>query len=256
MNTQSPSVLFALVLGACATTPVTAIPDPGGLSAPARAGSAPAGISQHTLALPDGSTVRYTLSIPQGYLPGEPVPLVMALHYGGKVTPFYGRNILELLIEPALRELGAIIVAPDVLDPGWTDARDEAAVLALLDHVIATHAVDEKRILCTGYSMGGSGTWYLGNRHQDRFTAALPIAARPPEDGGVPWTIPVYVIHSREDEVAPLGPTEAHVAELRNQGADVRLVVVDGLRHFDTPRFVGPLKEAVPWLVETWSGGE
>ena len=256
MKTPLPRFLplLGLALGACASTPVTAIPDPGRLSAPERSGSQPAspGISQHTLALPDGTLVRYTLSVPEGYLPGEPVPLVLALHFGGKITPFYGRNILELLVEPGLRELGAIIVAPDALDPGWNDPRDEAAVLALLDHVSETYAIDPKRVLCTGYSMGGAGTWFIANRHQDRFTAALPIAGRPPQEGQS-WTIPLYVIHSRDDEVVPLGPTEAHVASLRNQGADVRLVIVEGLRHFDTPRFVGPLQEAVPWLVEIWA---
>ena len=75
-------------------------------------GSAATTPGYHELTLPDAGR-RYTLVIPAGYTGQEAVPLVVSLHYGGGGTPFYGRGLLESLIEPALRELGAILVAPD-----------------------------------------------------------------------------------------------------------------------------------------------
>jgi predicted peptidase len=207
------------------------------------------GISQRTLPLGDGHELRYTLLIPdQG---PQPRPLILALHYGGEVTPFYGRGILELLVAPALAELRAVIVAPDALERGWTTELNERAVLALLDHLTRTLPIDRTRVVCTGYSMGGTGTWFLAGRHPDLFSAAIPIAARP-----VPtekWQVPVYVIHGRNDQVMPLAPAEQQVAALKAAGADAQLMVVDGATHFQTDRFVAPLRAAAPWVREVWS---
>jgi predicted peptidase len=205
------------------------------------------------MAVSGGQTLRFTLFIPDDYRGDRPFPLVVALHYGGEVTPFYGRNILEILVQPALAALGAIIVAPDALDRGWNDARDESAVLALMDHLTATLSIDRKRVLCTGYSMGGVGTWYMAGRHPDRFTAAIPIAGRPPEGD---FKVPVYAIHGRQDQVMPLGPTEAYIARLKTAGATAELVVLDGPTHFQTERFVEPLRAAVPWIQRVWSASE
>ena len=42
---------------------------------------------------------RFTLSIPEAYSI-KPVPLILILHWGGQVTPYYGRSILEGLAAP------------------------------------------------------------------------------------------------------------------------------------------------------------
>src|SRR5206468_3374899 len=73
----------------------------------------PAGVRELTTRLPDGMIVRYTISVPEGYDPKKPVPLVIALHYAGRVEPFYGHGILDGLVGPAFAGLGAIVVAPD-----------------------------------------------------------------------------------------------------------------------------------------------
>ncbi|HNX48825.1 MAG TPA: prolyl oligopeptidase family serine peptidase [Thermoanaerobaculaceae bacterium] len=196
---------------------------------------------------------RYTISIPAGYKSGTPVPLVLALHYGGTVTPYYGKPFLTNLVEPALRKLGAIIVAPDCTAGRWTDLQAEADILTLLGHIEETWAIDPHRTLITGYSMGGMGTWALAARHQDRFTAALIVAGQPqPGIADVAWSIPLYVIHSRDDEVVPLKPTADMVKVLQARGVRVELVVVDGLTHYQVPAFVPVLRAAVPWIKKAW----
>jgi poly(3-hydroxybutyrate) depolymerase len=219
---------------------------------PASPSSGPGpGIHEQTLSLPGGQTLRYTLAIPDGYRDDRPAPLIVALHFGGRVTPFYGRGMLEVLVLPALAELEAIAVAPDALDRGWDDALDEGSVLALMDHLGKTLAIDRKRVLCTGYSMGGVGTWYLAGRHPDRFTAAIPIAGRPPADLDV--KVPVYALHGRDDEVMPIGPTESLINHLSAGGADARLMVVNDATHYQTDRFVDPLRVAAGrWLRRVW----
>jgi predicted peptidase len=205
----------------------------------------------HEITLDNGQ--RYTIAIPVGYTGAMPVPLVMALHYGGTVTPFFGRGVLAGLVEPALRELGAIIVAPDASAGAWASEAGETAVLDLMDTIEAEYNIDLGKTLLTGYSMGGMGTWYIGGRNQERFTAVLPIAGRPQADTAeMDWLIPLYIIHSQDDELIDVEPTETAVKQLRFHGADVELVVVKGISHYEANRFIGPLHEAIPWIKQVW----
>jgi poly(3-hydroxybutyrate) depolymerase len=196
---------------------------------------------------------RYTLSVPDGYSPAQPAPLVVSLHFGGHVSPHYGRLLLESVVEPALRPLGALMVAPDCDAPAWAAPECDSFVLDLLDHVANEYAVDRRRVLLLGYSKGGTGTWELAARHPDRFTAAIVMAGRPrPEMSSVDWRVPLYVIHAREDEVLALGPTQEIVTALRDRGVPVELHILEGVTHYEMQHFVRALHRALPWLERTW----
>ena len=215
----------------------------------------PPGVAQSQMRLetlgPGGQL--YTLSVPDGYSPAQPVPLVVSLHFGGPVSPYYGRLLLESVVEPALRPLGALMVAPDCNAPAWATPECESFVLDLVDHIVNEYAVDRQRILLTGYSKGGIGTWELAARHPDYFTAAIVMAGRPrPEMSTVDWRVPLYVIHAREDEVLGLGPTEEVVTALRDRGAPVELHILERVTHYETQHFVRALHGALPWLERTW----
>ncbi len=223
-----------------------AVPEPTALT------PLPPGEHQQTVQVPGGSSLHYTISVPPGYAQGQPTPLIVALHYGGDVTPFYGRGVIDELVAPALGELGAIIVAPDALGGGdWTTAENEKAVIWLTRSVMKSYSVDPKKVLVTGYSMGGQGAWFLGGRYQDLFTAVIPVAGEP-AGGSLQWTVPVYVIHSQNDQIIPYGPVQKHVEQLKAKGANVELKTVSGLTHYQTTGFVGPLHETVPWLRQAW----
>ena len=159
--------------------------------------------------------------------------------------------MVEILIGPALAQLGAIIVAPDSLRGNWSTPENEKAVNALLDMVLARYAIDKKKIAVTGYSMGGTGSWHFAEKFPQRFSAAIPIAGTPSESAAG-WRLPVLAIHSRDDQVAPFGPTEARIAQLQKAGVNARLILLTGITHYETDRFQAALQQAVPWLREIW----
>ena len=207
----------------------------------------------HELTLP-GSDRRYTLVIPRGYRGERPVPLVVALHYGGPLTPFISRGFVEQLIEPALRGLGAIIVAPDSAANDWANPTAEQHVLELLTYVEANYNVDPTRTLLTGYSMGAAGTWYLAPRHPELFEAAIPMAGRPQADSTrLDWQTPTYVLNSTADELIPIDAARAAVESLKARGAPIEMTVIDGVTHFEVPRYRSHLKAAIPWLEHAWT---
>jgi predicted peptidase len=133
----------------------------------------------------------------------------------------------------------------------WSSPENETAVNALLDMVEARYSIDKKRVVVTGYSMGGAGSWHLGENFPQRFSAVIPLAGRPPASSSG-WRLPVLAIHSRDHQVVPFAPTEARITELQKLGVDAKLMALTGITHFETYRFRDALQQTIPWLREVW----
>lgn len=211
------------------------------------------GVYRLSLVRADEPAVGYTISVPPNYSASKPVPLILALHFGvgGGSAVGAGGDVLRILVHPALAGLGAIIVAPDSAQGNWSTPENEKAVTALLDKVMAGYAVDRKKIAVTGFSMGGSGTWHFAQKFPEIFSAAIPIAGRPPESAAG-WKLPVFAIHSHDDQVVPFAPADARIAELQTAGVNARMIALTGISHYETSRFQDALRQAAPWLQEVW----
>jgi predicted peptidase len=202
---------------------------------------------------PDGVTILYGLAIPRSYDPGRPRPLVVSLHPGGERTPYYGDQFMRRIFLPGLSALDPIIVAPDCPTRAWADPAAEQAVMALIDNVTAEYAIDRGRILVTGFSLGGSGTWFMSSRQADRFTAAIVMAGRTEEPIERLAKIPTYVIHSRDDQVVPFSQAEQRATALEQMGRVVKFEALQGPGHYDLSGYVGALQRAAHWVAEQWA---
>ncbi len=204
--------------------------------------------------LKSGLKLRYTLSFPHSSFQSESYPLVVALHYGGKVTPFYSKDFVESFVEPALKDLEAIIVAPDCPTTGWTNDVSETAVLELILLLMEEYNIDSDRIVLMGYSMGGLGTWYLAARHPDLFSAAIPISA-PAEMATTPiiQDVPMYIIHGDKDELFPAVDVKLLYLKQKNSGAEIEMIIVAGASHYQLAKFINSLKATIPWLKNIWA---
>ena len=235
---------------------LVALAVPAALSGQASGATAPPPpeIVETTLELTDGSTLRYALSVPEGSERDAegPRPLVLALHPGGR-SEYYGGWFLKTIVEPALRSWGAVIVAPDVPDRGWATARSERAVLALVERMIEDHAIDRERVLVTGFSMGGRGTWYLASRHPEVFTGAIVVAGSPGDtDLAAMPARPLYLVHSPNDEVVPYEAAEAAYLTLAERGHTIEMRVLPGATHFMMGAYVPAIRLAGEWMLERW----
>ncbi len=210
-------------------------------------------IQEKTLRLESSATLRYTLALPPSFSPDQSYPLIIALHYGGQVTPFYAKPFLTNLVLPALGEVGGIMIAPDCPGKGWTDPLSEKAVLELIQSVQREYPVDSGRLVLTGYSLGAIGTWDLVFKHPQLFSAAIPISGMPPKGIVVRQAITrFWVIHSHNDELFPLESIRKFVQFCKSQGLSVEFKPVAGPGHYEYDKYVPALKEAVPWLKGLW----
>ena len=210
------------------------------------------GMHSATLEVDGVGTVTYGLWVPRDYDAAEPRPLVLALHPGGSPGPGYGAQFLRGFVAPALQDWGAVVVSPDAPGRRWNNETSERGVLALIEDVRATYSIDPARVLVTGYSMGGRGTWYMAGRHPDLFTAAIPMAARSePDEARNVGDMPVFIIHPREDEVVPFEPAERTAQEMEARGQNVSFLPLEGVGHFQMrPE---PLRRGGDWVRQRWA---
>jgi predicted peptidase len=216
-------------------------------------GPSPGRIKNTRLPVPAVGMVSYGISVPEDYRPDTPRPLIVALHAGGERIAYQGSRFTQELVLPGLGDRGAIVVAPDCPDRSWTEPLAEQAVLALVEHIRQSFAIDGRKILVVGFSMGGRGAWTLSVRHPEVFTAAIVMAS--PVRGGEgegAGRVPTYVIHSRDDAVAPFPLAAESARRLQAAGHPIRFEAIDGAGH-NMSRFSEALRRASGWLAERWS---
>lgn len=222
----------------------------------------PAGRHWQAVVLPGADTLRFTIWVPPRGLDqgtahepnaGRPrVPLVLATHFGGRVTPYMGGEYMDMLVVPALADLGAVIVAPDARSTDGWSPDDEQRLIWLVKEMMRIYPIDPARVAMTGFSAGGRQASYIANRHQNLFTALIPVAAPIRELPPNPWKIPVFVVHSTADERVAVGPSKEYITAQRAAGAPMEIHLVDGISHNRTSQFAEPLSHAIPWLERIW----
>jgi predicted peptidase len=196
---------------------------------------------------------KYTIIVPDNYTGEEARPLILALHFSGHGIPYYGELILTHVVEPAFREIGAVMIAPDCPVQDWTQPESERFVIDLLADIQERFNIDPERILITGYSLGGTGTYHFAGRYPAHFSAAIVMAGKPPDDVlEIEWQIPLMVIHGRQDEVVSFQETKDVISHLEENGVDITFRILEGTSHYNTHFFVGALQNAIPWLYEKW----
>lgn len=204
------------------------------------------------LPLADGQSMSYAISVPDN-ASNDPRPLVLALHPGGQRSPGYGSWFVRAIVQPAIAELNAIVIAPDCPTERWAEPGADQAVMQLVEKVMQEHKVDRRRVLVVGFSMGGRGTWYFASRHPELFTGAIPMAASIGDEPAEKLaTMPTYVIHSRADSVVPFAPAEKNAKALEGLGRTIHFEALDDLPHFSMGGYVPSLQRAVRWVTERW----
>lgn len=195
--------------------------------------------------LTNGEELLYATWIPS--IPGNrKVPLVLALHYAGPATPYRGYGYLQVLVQPALHDLGAILLAPDSPGESWVDKKSEDAIVSLIEAAIEEWPVNPDSIIITGYSMGGIGTWYYADKYPELFSHAIPMASEPV--GFVTGKVPHYVIQGSRDELFGTSGVRRAVEVMQNNGKNAQLVIAENLGHSEADLYVPYLNECMAWI--------
>jgi predicted esterase len=193
----------------------------------------------------DGTLQPYTVRIPVGYNPQAKIkyPLIVFLHGSASdETNLAGFDFLS--------EGNFIEMAPRGRGPSNAFSRDHAQedIEEAVSAVIQSYPIDEKKIVLTGFSMGGYGVYRTFHEHPDRYKALAVFSGHPnlanryfpgeahpnflEERNLQKFTgMPVFIFHGREDRNCPFAVTQELVKKLEGIGAEVELVTEEGAGH-------------------------
>ena len=232
---------LAVVAVACATSP-------------SNKGAAPTTGFVYSSLEHAGRSYPYALHVPRGYDAERAWPLILFLHGKGECGRDGSRQLSvglgpELLARPERWPFLVLFPQKPGAEEEWE--QHEAALLAMLDTVADRYNVDPNRVLLTGLSQGGHGTWVLGARHPQRWAALVPIcgyASAPPRqragDHFAPAfrgsaaelapalaALPIWAFHGEADETVPVAATLELVEATRRAGGSPKLTVFPGVGH-------------------------
>ena len=184
--------------------------------------------------------LNYLLHMPeQAYLNSdERWPTILFLHGRGEsgedLTAVSQQGLPQYIADKP--DFPFIVIAPQCpWKSWWPEQADNLA--AILNECISTYPIDTTRLYLTGLSMGGFGSWYLGCKWPDRFTAVAPICGGGywfhgfPEQVEALKSTPVWAFHGAIDSVVPMEMSQILVDTLRDCGGDVKFTIYPDAEH-------------------------
>lgn len=209
------------------------------------------GINDFSIRIANNQTWDFRIIAPE-VSDNETVPLFVNLHGGALTLRADAHKGTACLIEPALEDTKAYILSPNSKGLLWYDALNQWQVVNLVDFALKYLNVDSERVVVTGYSDGGNGSWFLSDEYPELFSAGIPMATAyglSYENGILQRTeIPIYAIQGELDELFPYTNTETYVEQSLDAGSDVTLVQAIGLTHGEPCNYLPYLKDAITWL--------
>ena len=101
-----------------------------------------------------------------------------------------------------------------------------------LDQILTDYRVDKKRVVLTGLSMGGFGTWNWSVEHPERFAGLVPICGGGKSDKATALKgMPIWAFHGDADPAVKFATGQAIVDAAKAAGADIKFTVYPGVGH-------------------------
>lgn len=188
--------------------------------------AAPRGIVRQTHTQ-GGLEFAYTLDVPESYSPAKTYQVRVQLHGGvGRPDSAPRGNGIG-----ALAGAEQIYVLPTAWAAAewWTDKQLEN-LRTVLDRVKRTYNVDENRVVLSGVSDGGTGTYYMAMRDTTPFAAFLPLngaiavlrSSTVQRDGEMfmqnLMNKPFFIVNGGEDPLYPPDVVEPYINQMKKGG--------------------------------------
>lgn len=179
------------------------------------------------------------------------LPLLVFLHGAGErgtQTEHLSRHGIPRLVERG-KEYPAVVFCPQCpADCVWDNIPHR--LKATIEHVVRTYAILPDRILLTGASMGGFGTWMTAMTYPNDFAAIAPISG-----GGMAWrvgnlaTTPVFIAHGDADSLVPPDYSQMMYKACLEAHIPVLFQLYPGLGHNDAIEHAYEDPTIINWLL-------
>lgn len=205
----------------------------------------------------DGNEIPYRILMPKNYDESRSYPLLLFLHGSGERGD---DNELQLVhgarffLKDSIRDsFPAIVVFPQCkANQSWSNANYQPSgdgriftfsesidnnaqqdlLTELMDQLLASYPIDEKRIYVGGLSMGGMGTFEFVRRNPKIVAAAFAICgAYNPKAARRMTETAWWIFHGEDDTVVPTVHSRDMYVALKAEKAEVKITLYPGVGH-------------------------
>lgn len=200
----------------------------------------------------DGVLYRYAIYVPADYTPDAWWPAILFLHGKGECGDdgmFHTTVGLGKAIRAHPERFPCVVVLPQMpVGQRWTGPPQHLA-LATLDAALGEYNLDRNRIILTGLSLGGYGTWAIGGKHPEKFCALVPVCGGGDVDLASDLArLPIWCFHGDADPVVSVELSREMVSAVRESGGTVRYSELPGITHNSwDPAYGDP--EVISWML-------
>ncbi len=196
---------------------------------------------------------KYTVYVPEGYNGSRVFPVILFLH-GSSARGEDGIMPAQNGLGPAILNrpggVPAVVVFPQARETWAAGSADSNAALAVLSDVMTRFATNPQRVILTGLSMGGRGSWELASAHPEQFAGVVPICGPGrPEDADRLKSLPVWSFCGDADRESLVLEMRKMVEAIKQQGAQARLTEYRGVGHNSWDRAYND-PELIDWMLE------
>lgn len=225
-------------------------------AAPASATAAPSGYLARTYIDAQGNKHPFFVFVPKKMPTEGRPPVMLFLHGSGERGD---NNVDQLMagIGPAIWKRKAtfpfIVVLPQCrTGSGWLAEGDDAKwALGMLKQIQTEFNTDPDRVVLTGLSMGGSGTWSIAATDPTAWSAIVPMCSRPAGTTARAFAdarLPIWNFCGDKDRPETVEANRAMAKALKEAGADAQYTEYPGVPHNCWDHAYGT-DELYPWML-------
>ncbi|OWW24007.1 hypothetical protein B4Q04_18015 [Zobellia sp. OII3] len=207
------------------------------------------GNNDFRLEVPNGLFWNFRVTAPKPS--EEKKPLFINLHGAAGGSPDAHKNT-SCYLENATSSINAFVVSPNGGTYQWFEPINQSQVMGIVTLALKYWNIDSNKVVVTGYSNGGIGSWFFAETQPEVFSAGIPLASsyNTTNTNGEARKIdsPLYVIHGEDDELFPLSQTQTWVEQSVEVGSEIEFVVANGLTHNELCQYAPYFDDAVLWL--------
>ena len=184
---------------------------------------------------PAGSpeSLHYLLYLPETYEKetSKKWPLVIFLHGSGE----RGTDINSVRKNGLPHELDQRGTTPYILIAPQCPANTKwniANLDGMLSDALKRYRIDTQRVIITGLSLGGFGSWGWACAHPERFAGVIPVCGGiDPAQTVTLKGMPIWGFHGDKDGSVKIEGHLAAIEAAKKNGADVKFTVYPGVGH-------------------------
>ncbi|MBC8117168.1 MAG: prolyl oligopeptidase family serine peptidase, partial [Candidatus Saccharimonas sp.] len=175
---------------------------------------------------------KYVVFVPAAYRADKPSPAILFLHGAGE-RGIENRMPLTIGLAPYVQARAKtfpfLVVFPQcestdgrILESWQTSSADGRRALAILDDAKKQFRIDDKRVVLSGWSMGGYGAWSLAAAEPSRWSCVVPVSGGGDvEKMAALKDVPVWAFHGEKDTLIKAEESRKLVEALKGAGGTV-----------------------------------